>query len=121
MKGDYRFVRASACVFARVAVQSEPSVVSRIEWADDLDVETARAKTAWGSDIESGIAHAMAAHDARGGASQTITILSARYMSADTTGDQMTCAAAIATWKSLGYSETEARIERNGNLWRVIF
>jgi hypothetical protein len=39
----------------------------------------------------------------------------------DTKSDAMVCAAAIATWLSLGHDEAETKIVMDAGTWRVAF
>lgn len=119
MKGESRFfrTRGGLVAYAQVAVFSEPAAASTIEWPAKLET----MKRVWGQDVERGIQLAAAAREKRGGGCHRIHVEQVVDIPADTKPDAMTCAAAIAAWKSWGGSEDDLSVTHDDGTWRVQF
>jgi hypothetical protein len=120
MRGEHKFVRTRGGIlgFALVTLESEPSVTWQVVWHDEQELTALRAP--FESAVDSGIKIAAAAHELRGGAPQRVEILAIGHNPADTRPDAVTCAAAIAAWKSWGQDPAQAQVEYLDG-WTVAF
>jgi hypothetical protein len=118
LTGSYRFMKTHRGVtaYASVTVQSQPNAIHRIEWNDGLEP----IRRAWGADIERGIEQAETRHRQGGAAPHIVRVVEVIDSPVDTTSDALTCAAAIATWLSLGGDAAETQIVVDGNGWKVV-
>ncbi len=120
MKGEHKFLRTRNGVtsFAIVQIDARSSSTWEITWGDKLG----RLMNIYGPAVESGIQLAIDASEQRGGAPHVIKVVSIVEAPVDTRPDAATCAAAIATWKSLGAFEFDAHVSLAlDGTWRVQF
>jgi hypothetical protein len=120
MKAHYRFMHTHDTVtwFARVGVTSEPASDWTVTFGPEVDPHAVRD---FGTALEDGVRAAIVAADARGGTPHALVIDEVAWTLADTSPEVAGCAAAIATWRSLGRPEAEAVVENVGGRWRVRF
>jgi len=118
MVGEYRFLRSNGGMsFAAVRVESRPHKSWLIEWRSSLDLP----KKLYSSAVQAGLEFAAAEHSRRGGQPQRVEVLSLAEIAVATRADVVTCAAALAGWKSWGHDESDACVVFDEGEWKVVF
>ena len=118
MISRHRFLhtRDGVTSFALVGVTSQPSDDWIVEWHGSVtrykDLDAA---------AEEGVDIAVREHEHRGGEPHLIEIVELIETPVDTRADAVRCAAALATWKALGHSESDANVMFEEGEWRVTF
>lgn len=102
--------------FAIVGVALQPSPAWSVQWNDSVprynEFDTA---------VEEGVRNAAREHERQEGEPHIVQIMELVETLADTRADAVRCAAAIATWKALGHSESDANVLFEGGQWQVTF
>jgi hypothetical protein len=119
MATSYRFFRVKNGIssFAIVEVSSRPSTKYDVFWC----TSALSLKEIYAPAVEEGIKLAADEHQKRGGQPQIVEIESIVEVLSDTQPDAVRCAAALAAWKSWGYSETEVSVVFDRGVWNVLF
>ena len=90
--------RNGAIRFARVTISSEVAP----QWSVSLSGALDSLQAEYGEAIRRGVSLALAEKTSRGGQNYRIEVVKLEATLSDTTNDAVECAAAIATWKSVG-------------------
>lgn len=116
---EHKFFRVKHGIasFAVVGVSSHPSAAHTISWSESAS----GLRSAYGSAVEKGVRIAATEHERRNGPPHAVEIISIADAPADTKPDAVTCAAALAAWKSWGHAEAEAVVVFEDGEWRVTF
>ena len=118
MLGEYRFLRTrGGTKFARVRVRSEADAA----WNVSFEAAVGPFPVRWSDAIREGIDHAVAHHERLGGHAHRVIVEEVQATTSDTTEDALSCAAAIAAWKSWGRDEESVRLAVAGDQWSVTF
>lgn len=120
VNGDHKILQSVSdgrIFFAKVGVVSSPSNVWTIVWSADLN----ELYHVYRDAAEQGVRLAAARQDDLGGASYEVEIVSVLETPSDTRADVVTCAAAMAAWKSWGHLESEASLSFEDDQWRISF
>lgn len=109
MQAQHIFLRTHKGItsFAAVSVRSHINDA----WSTTWSAAAAPLQRIYGEAVELGIRCATGEHERQGGEPHLIEVVSLEETPADTRADAVTCAAAVATWKSLGGAEGDVRIE----------
>lgn len=119
MRAEYKFLRTRAGVtsFAVVGIDSSPSDSWSLSWNRQLlDLERV-----FGDAVEEGVMLAAREHTKQGGNPQQVEVISLMQTYVDTCPDAVVCAAAVATWKSLGHPEASICIKFQDGQWMPSF
>ena len=118
MIAEYQFMKSlGGTRFARVTVESAPADSWTVIWDDSADPMWRRL---FGAAIESGVNQAIAEARGCGCGPFAVRIVQVVSVAVDATEDAMTCAAAMAAWKSWGGNEAAVQFFHDGN-WTVKF
>ncbi len=125
IRTKHRFLRwmgGGAVSFAEVAVDLQPSSTWTITWDNLTYNDSEYSYTGfYNTSIEEGVDIAAREHERRGGEPYLVGIVELIDQPVDTREDAVRCAAALATWKALGHSESEANVVFENGEWRVTF
>jgi hypothetical protein len=121
---EYRLLRThDGCTsFAKVVVDAQPSSTWTITWDrftynDASDPYNGYYNIA----LEAGASIAVREHELQGGEPKRIEILALYANPVDTREDAVRCATALATWKALGHSESDANVTFEEGEWHITF
>lgn len=119
MIGDYRFLRTrdGVTAFAHVRVKSQRNETWTLVWNEGL----AALEGIYGPAVKAGVDLAAREHTKRGGEPQRVEVMSLMETAVDTRPDAVTCAAALAAWKSWDHSESETSVIFDDGRWEVLF
>ena len=104
--------------FAVVSVRSEVCPAWSTTWAPTA----VPFQQVYSDAVKLGVQRAAEEHEKRGGAPHLIEVISIEDAPSDARLDAVTCAAAVAAWKSLGRAENDIYIDVDDEgRWRVTF
>lgn len=104
---------------AEVAVELQPSNSWAVTW--DADSSLVRGRSFFGDAVEEGIQIAAREFERGGGKPHYVKVVELVDWPADTRKDAVRCAAALATWKALGGSESDASVVFEQGEWKITF
>lgn len=118
MKAEYRFLRThqGRTAFAKIGVEAEIAE----DWNISVRIAPEDIELFAGA-IVNGVAIAIRQQERVQDVRYQIVVTSLLHTISDTTLDAVECAAAVATWKSLGGTEDDAFITFENERWCVTF
>jgi hypothetical protein len=124
MSGEHKILRAvpdGRVFFAKVGVESNPSSTWNVVWGADVCGTLPPLTLIYREAVERGVMLAASRQDDLGEASYEVKIVTVLWTISDTRADVLTCAAALAAWKSWGHLESDASLSFADDQWAISF